>query len=501
MSTLDLSGYSLTFHDEFDALSIASKAGTGASWYNRTPWNGDFGSASFAGSDTNGTFAIRNGALEIEADHLPNGKWTSGLIASVDPSGHGFSQKYGYFEMRAQLPAGQGVWPAFWLVGTDRLQAGSTLTAEVDILEHYGAMLNSYTSKVHVWHRDGSGAHEWSFHRNEVGAGTLSGGFHTFGVAINENTTTFFFDGQAHWSVATPEAHKQPMMILADLGLGGGWPIDKAPDGAAMLIDYIRVYAQTPEATPALLAAPALQAPVPQQPVERFAALFDLAGREARLGGTTLDTGPGAGRLTGGIGNDRMNGQNGADRLAGHKGDDVIRGGGGNDQLLGDGNNDTLFGESGNDELYGGSGNDRLSGGSGNDFLNGGGGIDRLVGGEGADRYIVRARDAVPGETLSHPDLPAGTPFAQWVQIGGLDFSAGDRLAFENFTRLDAAIGRDNIVSSDAEMNALVDLLRGDGDVRTDARLDNGHGSVVLSLVDGAGLMHVVEIDQTGFFV
>lgn len=240
----EAAGYRLTFEDTFDRLQIAARGGTGLTWYNRTPWDGDFGEARFAGSLRNGTFSVDAGVLTISMRKQADGTWTSGLIASMDPQGNGFAQQYGYFEIRAKLPAGEGVWPAFWLIGAERLEPGSDLTAEIDIMEHYGAMPAAFSAKWHVWHRDGSGRHEWGFERKAVEAGALSRDFHRYGVLVTEERTTFFFNGAPFWSAPTPPEHRQPMMVLANLGLGGGWPVTDAADGAEMLIDYIRVYAK-----------------------------------------------------------------------------------------------------------------------------------------------------------------------------------------------------------------------------------------------------------------
>jgi beta-glucanase (GH16 family) len=535
VSSIDLSKFVLTFNDEFDSLSAGSTNASTATWYTRTPWNGDFGSASFASSLTNGTFSVTDGVLGIEAQQSASGKWTSGLLASVDGNGEGFSQQYGYFEIRAQLPTGAGTWPAFWLVGMNRLDPTSTYTAEVDIMEHYDALPNSFTSKLHVWARDGSGGHDWSYHRTTVENGGVATGFHTYGALIHEDVTTFYFDGNPVWSAATPEEHKQAMMILADLGMGGGWPIDSSADGATMKIDYIRVYAEVPAAAPAVeTVLPAV--PVPAEPVDtpapppvaevvpvlvaddpaplpalgapdgpagdpapavsaRFSALFDLESREAVHNGSEMAASAGGSTLVGTVRNDLIEGGDGRDRLSGHKGDDVIHGHGGADQLYGDQGDDVLVGGDGKDELYGGAGNDVLIGGEGNDFLNGGGGIDLLSGGEGEDRYIVRARDGGAGDSLTHAEAP-GASFAQWVQIHGLNLFEGDTLALEGFGGLEPAIGRDGIISKPAEFDALIEHLRSDGDARTDAVIDPLHDSMLLSLLDGAGNTHFVEIYQ-----
>jgi beta-glucanase (GH16 family) len=69
-----------------------------------------------------------------------------GLLASVDPKGNGFAQRYGYFEMRAKLPSGLGTWPAFWLEDTVGLKNNSMGHHEIDILEAYGNNVASDTA-------------------------------------------------------------------------------------------------------------------------------------------------------------------------------------------------------------------------------------------------------------------------------------------------------------------------------------------------------------------
>jgi hypothetical protein len=55
-----------------------------------------------------------------------------------------------------------------------------------------------------------------------------------------------YFDGIEVWRTATPEVHNKPLMVLVNLALGPGWPIDKTPNPSTMEVDYIRVYARKP---------------------------------------------------------------------------------------------------------------------------------------------------------------------------------------------------------------------------------------------------------------
>jgi hypothetical protein len=120
--SLNLDGFEVTFSEDFDGELDVSPWGPGTRWIAHTPWDGDFGDAAFADPVEGFPFTIEKGILRIEArkdDSLKdkwNRKWAAGLLSSNDPKGNGFSQQYGYFEMRAKLPAGAGVWPAFWLM-------------------------------------------------------------------------------------------------------------------------------------------------------------------------------------------------------------------------------------------------------------------------------------------------------------------------------------------------------------------------------------------------
>ena len=229
----------LTFAEEFERLDV-SAWGPGTRWIAHTPWAGDFGRAKFTDPQKGFPFLVTNGVLRIEARRDETGRWRSGLLASVDREGNGFSQLYGYFEMRAKLPTGEGVWPAFWLIGLDR----SRHTAEIDVIEFYGNRPNRYTSVVHVWPRKGKHRSWWN--RNEVFTGEVRPDqFHTYGVMVDPDRITFFFDRCPVWHTPTPPEHRQPMYVLLNLALGGGnQTIENTPDPSHMYVDYVRAYAR-----------------------------------------------------------------------------------------------------------------------------------------------------------------------------------------------------------------------------------------------------------------
>ena len=243
--SLDLSGFQLTFREEFDGPLDVSAWGPGTRWIAHTPWAGDFGDARFADPRSDFPFAVKDGILRIEARKDEKGKWSSGLLASNDPLGNGFSQQYGYFEMRAKLPPGPGVWPAFWLCSSYNRKdktAGRDGSVEIDVLEHYGRTPCSFTATVHVWPPKP--------HRSEGTTITtrpyeVSSGFHRYGCMIDPQWITIYFDGIEVWKYKTPPDHNKPLMLLLNLALGPGWPIDKTPNPSVMEVDYVRVYAKT----------------------------------------------------------------------------------------------------------------------------------------------------------------------------------------------------------------------------------------------------------------
>jgi beta-glucanase (GH16 family) len=248
---LDLRGYELVFSEDFNGPLDVSPWGPGTRWIAHTPWHGDFGDAAFADPTPDFPFTIQNGILRIEArkdEEFAKSDpwkrfWGSGLLCSNDPKGQGFSLQYGYFEMRAKLPAGKGVWPAFWLVSSyDRTnpEAGKDGSIEIDVIEYYG-FPDSYMSTVHIWEPKPHRAQGMMITTRPY---EISNDFHNYGCMVTPEWIIMYFDGVEVWRVKTPPEHNKPLMILLNLALGGGWPIDEVKSPTHMFVDWIRAYAK-----------------------------------------------------------------------------------------------------------------------------------------------------------------------------------------------------------------------------------------------------------------
>ncbi|MDR3618595.1 MAG: glycoside hydrolase family 16 protein [Paludisphaera borealis] len=242
-SSLKLNDFRLTFDEDFRGPLSVSAWGPGTRWIAHTPYGGDFGDAGFADPENDSPFTTNDGVLQIEAKKV-GGKWRSGLLCSVDPKGEGFSQQYGYFEMRAKLPKGLGTWPAFWLMGVPQLKEPrdkKTLTQiEIDVVEQYGVGPNALHTTLHLW---GPGSFHWAEGDTSIVTG-MTDDFHTYGVLVEEDFITFYFDGAELRKDKTPKEAKVPLYLMVDLALGGGWPIDRTPNPSYLLVDHVRVYAR-----------------------------------------------------------------------------------------------------------------------------------------------------------------------------------------------------------------------------------------------------------------
>ncbi|OHV24510.1 MULTISPECIES: glycoside hydrolase family 16 protein [Rhizobium] len=239
---LNIDAYQLTFEESFDNLDVSAWGEKSSRWIAHTPWNGDFGDARFTDPAPGFPFTTDQGILKIEARKEADGTWRSGLLSSVNPKGEGFSQQFGYFEARMKLPPGKGVWPAFWLIGLDR----SKYTAEIDVLEYYGRAPYEFSMGFHVWRQSQGGQNSTGGYWKTVENGILNSEYHTYGVDIQADKTTFYLDRQYLWSFDTPKEFHMPFYPLVNLALGSGWPIDETPNPSILLVDYIHVYKRKP---------------------------------------------------------------------------------------------------------------------------------------------------------------------------------------------------------------------------------------------------------------
>jgi hypothetical protein len=243
--TLDLKGYHLTLDESFTFLSISdSKTHDGSRWYAKNEEccmsTTDKTATAMVGisSPHNPFSLIPGGGLNIQLQRTLN-SWTSGVLTSVDSVGEGFSQQYGYFEMKAKFPRGVDTWPAFWLLNTAS-KSGRAPAGEIDVVE--------YIANPHFADYMATTLHDWSNHTAPAASHYRvplpTGGFHTYGMMWTPETTTFYFDSAVTMRCPTPSIMKQPYYLLVDLGIGSGWPTENTPHTNDLQISYIRAYSE-----------------------------------------------------------------------------------------------------------------------------------------------------------------------------------------------------------------------------------------------------------------
>ncbi|UVS80731.1 ricin-type beta-trefoil lectin domain protein [Actinokineospora sp. UTMC 2448] len=159
-----------------------------------------------------------------------------------------FTQTYGRFEARIKVPRGQGMWPAFWMLGNDIGSVGWPASGEIDIMENVGFEPSTVHGTIHGPGYSGA---------EGVGAGytlpngqRFADGFHVFAVDWAPGRITWSVDGVVY-STKTPSdlggdrwVFDHPFFLILNLAVGGYWPGD--PDATtvfpqAMVIDYVRV--------------------------------------------------------------------------------------------------------------------------------------------------------------------------------------------------------------------------------------------------------------------
>lgn len=249
---IDLTGYRLTFSDEFDRLSVTTRSPKrDATWYYVPPY-GPAGNYSASRWDI-GALGVANGVLSIKAFRDANGNWRSGNLSSMDASGQGFAQRYGYFEVRARMPrSGTGSWPAFWLMSSTNIGNTSKNVSEIDVFEWYGKTYADNAAVIqqasHNWPAGGakvSGKQLYSPGTPIPNGAKPWEDFHIYGCRIDPSHITWYIDGiQTNQIPASGAADYMtgPYYIMLDYALGGGWPLSGVVEGSTFDIDWVRVY-------------------------------------------------------------------------------------------------------------------------------------------------------------------------------------------------------------------------------------------------------------------
>src|ERR1700682_16016 len=244
--------WTLTWSDDFD--------GPNGSAPDSTKWAYDIGGKGWGNNEletyTSRTqnVTLQDGNLVIQAlkETLTGSDGVTCNYTSARLKTQGkFRQSYGRFEARIKIPYGQGLWPAFWMLGDDIGTVGWPLCGEIDIMEAIGKEPSIVHGSMHGPGYFGAKGLTGAY---TLASGTFRDDFHIFAVEWEPDVVRFYVDGTLY-QTRTPTdippgsrwVYDHPFFILLNVAVGGNWPGN--PDATTtfpqkMLVEYVRVYAR-----------------------------------------------------------------------------------------------------------------------------------------------------------------------------------------------------------------------------------------------------------------
>ncbi|MCR2802585.1 carbohydrate binding domain-containing protein [Paenibacillus soyae] len=255
-------GWKLVWNDEFDGEG----ENLDDNGVNLDKWDYQLGTGSQYGLDGWGNneeqyyraenIAVAGGLLTITAkEETHQGKpYTSGRLFT-EPT---FTQTYGKFEARMKLPAGEGLWPAFWMMPEDSEYGAWAASGEIDIMEARGRLPKEVGGTIHFgrnWPNNKSTGDEYHFEGNDDITG-----FHVYGLEWEPGELRWYVDGELYQTVnnwdswgagqpakyAYPAPFDKPFYMILNLAVGGNYDGGRKPPSdlmpAQMQVDYVRVY-------------------------------------------------------------------------------------------------------------------------------------------------------------------------------------------------------------------------------------------------------------------
>jgi len=191
---------------------------------------------------------VTDGYLHVVARRDAAGKWTSARMTTKGLQ----SFQYGRIEARIQIPAGPGVWPAFWMLGDDVDQRPWPACGELDIMENIGKESGKIHGSVHGTGFTGTPLSTVATLPQDA---EFAAGFHTYGMIWSPGKVQYYVDDPARPYATYTRADLPPGAVwpfddgryffILNLAMGGDWPGPPAastPATVEMLVDYVRVY-------------------------------------------------------------------------------------------------------------------------------------------------------------------------------------------------------------------------------------------------------------------
>ena len=189
-------------------------------------------------------FRVKDGVLSIIASRTPpelksvlfNNEYISGILTTQGT----FAQKHGYFEIRAKVPVGHAVWPAFWMLADD-----GGWPPEVDVLEGRGGRPGDLVMTTHWRIPSTQKIQSCGF---DFAVDDASRAFHNYGVLWQEDRLVYFIDRRPVSDIKVPIGFDDPMYMIVNLAIGskffpGVSQVDaESPASVAFEIDRISAY-------------------------------------------------------------------------------------------------------------------------------------------------------------------------------------------------------------------------------------------------------------------
>jgi beta-glucanase (GH16 family) len=244
------SSWKLTWQDEFDGA--AGQPPDPASW--SADIGTDWGNAQLEfDTDRPENVALDGqGHLVITArrESYQGSAYTSARLLTKEKRAY----KLGRVEARMKLPVGQGMWPAFWMLGANIDQVGWPTCGEIDIMENRGQLPLTVLGTIHG--PGYSGGNAISGNLTLPGPAGFDQDFHVFAVEWDEGSVAFEVDGQIYHVVRATQlpagtrwVFDQPFYLLLNLAVGGtfvGSPDATTVFPQQLVVDWVRVYSRDP---------------------------------------------------------------------------------------------------------------------------------------------------------------------------------------------------------------------------------------------------------------